>query len=93
MLIDAIFLFFWPKETRFIRLLAFVPFFFYFLSANFYYTQCMFDHQARVQGIWKEVELIYRIDASDEPMWRNDDVLKDRAEPIAFTLFVWFLLQ
>ena len=92
MLLDAIFLFFWPKETRYIKILAFVPFFCYFLTANFYYTQCLFDYEHRVQGIWSEVELLARL-WEEEPLWKNGDVLKDRAEPVVFGLFLWFLLQ
>ena len=48
MLLDAIFLHFWPKESIVIKWLAFFPFFAYFLVANFYYVQCMFSHDALV---------------------------------------------
>ena len=37
--------------------------------------------------------MIYSFGASEDHSWKNEDVLKDRVEPIAFTLFMWLLLQ
>lgn len=71
---------FWPREQKMIQYNAFLPFFAFFVVANFYYIECMFRNSAPLQGIWLSFY------ANENFTATNADVL-DIVEPKVFALF------